>query len=161
MSAANALDVPAELMGNYHLQGTGSPAPNAGAASKGGVSAPAADIDGDGRPALGGVDIGADELPGAAAALTPVLDDFNRANGILTFKGGWMNGAPLTADEILAISRLPSRDVLYGRLVGMVASPLTGYLLSMRGTPTVTRGDFLFQVGTRIERDALLAEAAA
>ena len=37
-----------------------------------------------------------------------------------------MNGAPLDADEIDAIARLPSREVLYGRLVGMVASPLTG-----------------------------------
>jgi large subunit ribosomal protein L10 len=63
---------------------------------------------------------------GDAAAAAKAIADFNRANGILTFKGGWMNGAPLTADEILAISRLPSRDVLYGRLVGMVASPLTG-----------------------------------
>jgi large subunit ribosomal protein L10 len=63
---------------------------------------------------------------GDAAAAAKAIADFNRANGFLTFKGGWMNGAPLTADEILAISRLPSRDVLYGRLVGMVASPLTG-----------------------------------
>jgi large subunit ribosomal protein L10 len=63
---------------------------------------------------------------GDAAAAAKAIADFNRANGILTFKGGWMNGQPLTADEILAISRLPSRQVLYGRLVGMVASPLTG-----------------------------------
>ena len=63
---------------------------------------------------------------GDAAAAAKAIADFNRANGILTFKGGWMNGAPLTADEIIAISRLPSRDVLYGRLVGMVACPLTG-----------------------------------
>ena len=65
-------------------------------------------------------------VKGDAAAAAKAIADFNRANGILTFKGGWMNGAPLTADEILAISRLPSREVLYGRLVGMVASPLTG-----------------------------------
>ena len=63
---------------------------------------------------------------GDAAAAAKAIADFSRANGILTFKGGWMDGAPVTADEILAISRLPSRDVLYGRLVGMVASPLTG-----------------------------------
>ena len=68
---------------------------------------------------------------GDAAAAAKAIADFNRANGILTFKGGWMNGAPLTADEIMAISRLPSRDVLYGRLVGMVASPLTGLAAGM------------------------------
>jgi len=63
---------------------------------------------------------------GDAAAAAKALADFNRTSGLLTFKGGWMNGAPLTADQVIAISRLPSREVLYGRLVGMVASPLTG-----------------------------------
>ena len=63
---------------------------------------------------------------GDAAAAAKALADFSRTSGLLTFKGGWMNGAPLTADQVIAISRLPSREVLYGRLVGMVASPLTG-----------------------------------
>src|SRR3954447_19281802 len=68
---------------------------------------------------------------GDAAAAAKAIADFNRANGILTFKGGWMDGAPLSADEITAISRLPTRDVLYGRLVGMIASPLTGLAAGM------------------------------
>jgi large subunit ribosomal protein L10 len=63
---------------------------------------------------------------GDAAAAAKALSDFARATGFLAFKGGWMNGKPLTCDEIVAISRMPSRDVLYGQLVGMVASPLTG-----------------------------------
>jgi large subunit ribosomal protein L10 len=63
---------------------------------------------------------------GDAASAAKAIADFTKANGILTFKGGWMDGAPLTADEILSISRLPSREVLHGRLVGMIASPLTG-----------------------------------
>jgi large subunit ribosomal protein L10 len=32
----------------------------------------------------------------------------------------------VNAEQLAAISRLPSRDVLYGQLVGLVASPLTG-----------------------------------
>jgi large subunit ribosomal protein L10 len=63
---------------------------------------------------------------GDAAAAAKALSDFGRITGTLTFKGGWMNGAPLTAEQVAAISRLPSREVLYGQLVGMVASPLTG-----------------------------------
>jgi large subunit ribosomal protein L10 len=63
---------------------------------------------------------------GDAAAAAKALADFSRATGFLAFKGGWMNGRPLTGDEIVAISRMPSREVLYGQLVGMVASPLTG-----------------------------------
>jgi large subunit ribosomal protein L10 len=70
---------------------------------------------------------------GDAAAAAKALADFSRTSGLLTFKGGWMNGAPLTADQIVAISRLPSREVLYGRLVGMVASPLTGLAGALNG----------------------------
>jgi large subunit ribosomal protein L10 len=68
---------------------------------------------------------------GDAAAAAKALADFNRSSGLLTFKGGWMNGEPLSAEQIAAISRLPSREVLYGRLVGMVASPLTGLAAGM------------------------------
>ena len=70
---------------------------------------------------------------GDAAAAAKALRDFHRATQLLEFKGGWMNGAPLTGDEIQAIAQLPSRDVLYGRLVGMVASPLTGLASAMSG----------------------------
>jgi large subunit ribosomal protein L10 len=70
---------------------------------------------------------------GDAAAAAKALRDFHRANQLLDFKGGWMNGAPLTADEIQAIAQLPSREVLYARLVGMVASPLTGLATSLNG----------------------------
>jgi large subunit ribosomal protein L10 len=72
---------------------------------------------------------------GDAAAAAKALSDFRRASGgtLLEFKGGWMNGAPLGAPEIEAIAKLPSREVLYGRLVGMVASPLTGLVTSLSG----------------------------
>jgi large subunit ribosomal protein L10 len=70
---------------------------------------------------------------GDAAAAAKALRDFQRANQLLEFKGGWMNGAPLSGDEIQSIAQLPSRDVLYGRLVGMVASPLTGLATALGG----------------------------
>jgi large subunit ribosomal protein L10 len=70
---------------------------------------------------------------GDAAAAAKALRDFNRRTQLLVFKGGWMNGAPLSGEEIQAIAQLPSRDVLYGRLVGMVASPLTGLATSLNG----------------------------
>jgi large subunit ribosomal protein L10 len=70
---------------------------------------------------------------GDAAAAAKALSDFRRASGgtLLEFKGGWMNGAPLDIAQIDAIAKLPSRDVLHGRLVGMVASPLTGLVTSL------------------------------
>jgi len=72
---------------------------------------------------------------GDAAAAAKALRDFRRGtqNTLLEFKGGWMNGAALSPTEIDAIAQLPSRDVLYGRLVGMVASPLTGLAAAMGG----------------------------
>jgi large subunit ribosomal protein L10 len=70
---------------------------------------------------------------GDAAAAAKALRDFRRANQLLEFKGGWMNGAALSPEEIDAIAQLPSRDVLYGRLVGMVASPLTGLAGALNG----------------------------
>jgi large subunit ribosomal protein L10 len=70
---------------------------------------------------------------GDAAAAAKALRDFHRATQLLEFKGGWMNGAPLSGDEIQAIAQLPSREVLYGRLVGMVASPLTGLASALNG----------------------------
>jgi large subunit ribosomal protein L10 len=70
---------------------------------------------------------------GDAAVAAKALSDFSRANGLLSFKGGWMGGEVLTAEQIDAIAKLPSREVLYGRLVGMVASPLTGLASAMGG----------------------------
>jgi large subunit ribosomal protein L10 len=72
-------------------------------------------------------------VKGDAAAAAKTLADFRRVSGLLEFKGGWMNGDVLTADQVEAIAKLPSRDVLYGRLVGMVASPLTGLASAMGG----------------------------
>lgn len=71
---------------------------------------------------------------GDAAQAAKALTDFRRASGgLLVFKGGWMNGDVLTAEQIDDIARLPSREVLYGRLVGMVASPLTGLASALNG----------------------------
>src|SRR3954454_4541458 len=63
---------------------------------------------------------------GDAAAAAKAIADYTRATELLPFKGGFMDGAPLEIEQIKAIARLPSRDVLYGQLVGMVAAPITG-----------------------------------
>src|SRR5579862_9619864 len=63
---------------------------------------------------------------GDAAAAAKAVADFARTIDLLAFKGGIMDGASLTPADVGAISRLPSRDVLYGQLVGIVASPIAG-----------------------------------
>jgi hypothetical protein len=56
-----AVDLPVNLLGNYHLT-PGSPAVDVGASAQSGTNAPADDIDGDPRPLELGYDVGADEL---------------------------------------------------------------------------------------------------
>jgi large subunit ribosomal protein L10 len=68
---------------------------------------------------------------GDAAMAAKAIATFNRETQLLTFKGGLLDGDTLDAEQILAISRLPSRDVLYGQLVGMVAAPITGLALGL------------------------------
>lgn len=63
---------------------------------------------------------------GDAAAAAKAIADYAKATELLPFKGGIMDGGTLEPAEILAISRLPTRQVLYGQLVGIVASPITG-----------------------------------
>jgi large subunit ribosomal protein L10 len=70
---------------------------------------------------------------GDAASAAKTLADFRRTSGLLAFKGGWMNGEVLSPEQVDEIARLPTRDVLYGRLVGMVASPLTGLAGALGG----------------------------
>jgi len=72
---------------------------------------------------------------GDAAAAAKAIADYQRATGgeLLPFKGGLLEGEPLDAAQITAISKLPSRQVLYGQLVGIVASPITGLARSLNG----------------------------
>ena len=68
---------------------------------------------------------------GDAALAAKALADYARATQLLPFKGGLMDGGVLDASQIVAISRLPSREVLYGQLVGVVASPLSGLVRTL------------------------------
>jgi large subunit ribosomal protein L10 len=63
---------------------------------------------------------------GDAALAAKALAAFRREHDLLDFKGGTMDGGTVSADEILAISKLPSRDVLNQQLVGVMAYPIGG-----------------------------------
>lgn len=68
---------------------------------------------------------------GDAALAAKAIADYARATQLLPFKGGLMDGGVLDASQIVAISRLPSREVLYGQLVGVVASPVSGLVRTL------------------------------
>ena len=66
-------------------------------------------------------------VKGDAAAAAKVLSDTARIlRGPLVFKGGILSGSLLSAADVEAIAKLPSRDVLNAQLVGTIAAPLTG-----------------------------------
>jgi large subunit ribosomal protein L10 len=68
---------------------------------------------------------------GDIAMAAKAVADFGRSTQLLPFKGGLMGGAPLDVEQIRSLSRLPSREVLYGQLVGVVASPVSGLVRSL------------------------------
>jgi large subunit ribosomal protein L10 len=71
---------------------------------------------------------------GDAALAAKVIARFRReTGGLLTWKGGQMDGAALSPDELDVIATLPSREVLYGQLVGVIAAPLTGLVRGLGG----------------------------
>jgi large subunit ribosomal protein L10 len=68
---------------------------------------------------------------GDVATAAKAIADYAKATQLLPFKGGLMDGAVLDVEQIRSLSRLPSREVLYGQLVGVVASPVTGVVRSL------------------------------
>ena len=63
---------------------------------------------------------------GDAAVAAKALQTFRRGHDLLEFKGGLLGAEAVDPEQLLALARLPARDVLYGQLVGVVASPITG-----------------------------------
>jgi large subunit ribosomal protein L10 len=70
---------------------------------------------------------------GDVATAAKAIADYARATQLLPFKGGLMEGQELDVEQIRSLSRLPSREVLYGQLVGVVASPIGGLVRSLGG----------------------------
>jgi large subunit ribosomal protein L10 len=68
---------------------------------------------------------------GDMALAAKALATFRREHNVLAFKGGLMNGDPLSIEQIEALSKLPARDVLHGQLVAMIASPITGLVRTL------------------------------
>jgi large subunit ribosomal protein L10 len=68
---------------------------------------------------------------GDAATAAKAIADYAKATQLLPFKGGVMDGTTLDVEQLRSLSRLPSREVLYGQLVGVVASPVSGLVRTL------------------------------
>jgi large subunit ribosomal protein L10 len=76
-----------------------------------------------------------DELAGPSAiafvhgdtvAVAKSLRDFAKANPLLVVKGGYLDGAPLTAEEVTKLADLETREVMLARLAGAFKASLFG-----------------------------------
>lgn len=94
-------------------------------------------------------------VTGDAALAAKALATFRREHGLLAFKGGTLDGEPLSVDQIESIARLPGRDQLQGQFVGVLASPLTGLV---RGLGSLL-GGLAVQLG-KIQEQGLVGGAA-
>ncbi|MDQ3645192.1 MAG: 50S ribosomal protein L10 [Actinomycetota bacterium] len=92
---------------------------------------------------------------GDAALAAKVIATFRRENQVLEFKGGTMDGAVLSIEQIEAISRLPAREVLHGQMVGVLASPVTGLV---RGLHQLIQG-LASQLGQIADQGLVSGEA--
>src|SRR4029079_16399286 len=68
---------------------------------------------------------------GDAVVVAKTISDFIKANDVLAYKGGLMDGSALAPEQFTAVARLPGVDALRGQLVGLAASPLTGLVRTL------------------------------
>jgi len=63
---------------------------------------------------------------GDTVAVAKVLRDFTKANPLLVVKGGYFDGALITAAEVGKLAELESREVLLAKLAGAFKASLFG-----------------------------------
>lgn len=94
---------------------------------------------------------------GDTAQAAKAITSFNKEHEVLTYKGGFMDGTSLDEAAFKSIAKLPGREVLNGRLAGVVASPLTGLV---RGLGSMIQG-LALQLGQIAEKGLVSGEAPA
>ena len=70
---------------------------------------------------------------GDSAVLSKNVYDFAKANPVFKVFGAVLEQRYLNADRFNELAKLPSRDILLGRMVGMIQYPLTGMMNVLQG----------------------------
>jgi large subunit ribosomal protein L10 len=68
------------------------------------------------------------QADGDAVAVAKALSDTARETRILTLRGGIVQGATITGEDVETLAKLPPVDVLQAQLVGVIVAPLTQLL---------------------------------
>jgi large subunit ribosomal protein L10 len=76
---------------------------------------------------LGNIDLTGDTAlvsgSGDPGAVAKSISDFAKKHKQVTFKGGYLDGSVLTGTDVVAISMLPTREVLLAQLLGTLQAP--------------------------------------
>lgn len=62
-----------------------------------------------------------------------VLLEFAKTHKTFAVKAGYVEGRTLDADQVIALSKLPSREVLIAQMLGSLNSPITGLVGTLNG----------------------------
>ena len=65
------------------------------------------------------------ESGGDPVAVAKALNDAARTTRILAIRGGLLDGRPLSAEEVEALAKLPSPEVVKAQVLGAITAPLT------------------------------------
>ncbi len=112
-----------------------------------------------------GVEIPLEHLEGPTALMfayedvvapTKALTDFVRSSRVLELKVGMMEGHTLDTSQLEALASLPPREELLGKLVGMLASPMSR-VVGVLGGPSRSMA---YVLNARAEQLGGSAEAA-
>jgi len=73
-------------------------------------------------------------------ALTKALTEFQKENGKLVIKGGVMDGAPISADDVTALSKVAPREELLAEFAGLLQAPMANFARLLNAMPTKMAG---------------------
>jgi len=62
-----------------------------------------------------------------------IVVNFAKENEAMEIKGGVVDGQFLDSSQVVALSKVPSRDELIAKMMGSINSPLTGLAATMNG----------------------------
>jgi len=66
--------------------------------------------------------------PEDPVASAKAMMEFAKDNKVFAVKGGYIDGALVSADQIKAIASLPSREELIAKLMGSMLNPVRGFM---------------------------------
>jgi large subunit ribosomal protein L10 len=73
---------------------------------------------------------------GDAAQAAKSLTAFAKDNDTLKLKAGYLDGKVISLNDIKALSKLPSKQELLGKLLGTLVAVPTGFVRVLNGVPS-------------------------